>query len=101
MVHNVPPPEPHPTYKWSYYVNDHFSMTFPRDFDFHAAAYVPIEVASLVELFAPVHDKLYEASLLQSKQIMLTKVQLSWRPSRYRRCDGVCCRDWHCLEAMV
>ena len=59
LRHNVESPLPSRTYKWDYYIDEFSTLRFPPDFDFHAAAYVHISLASLMKILARVSEVLY------------------------------------------
>lgn len=59
MVSNQKGPLPSRTYKWEYYLDEHSKLSFPADFDFRAAAYVHVHLASLTLILARVGEVLY------------------------------------------
>ncbi|RDL30011.1 uncharacterized protein BP5553_10638 [Venustampulla echinocandica] len=59
LVNNVQNPVPCRTYTWEYYTDEYSIMTFPDDFDFHAAAYVHVYLAKLMNILARVSEVLY------------------------------------------
>ncbi|OQV00816.1 Fungal specific transcription factor domain-containing protein [Cladophialophora immunda] len=59
LAHNIPNPLPSTNYTWEYYTDEYSTMTFPKDFDFHAAAHVHAYLAKLMTVFARVSEVLY------------------------------------------
>ncbi|OAL18642.1 hypothetical protein AYO22_10461 [Fonsecaea multimorphosa] len=59
LAHNVPSPVPSANHIWEYYTDEYSTMTFPKDFDFHAAAHVHTYLAKLMTVFAQVSEVLY------------------------------------------
>jgi len=59
LIHNVPSPLPSRTYRWEYYTDEYSIMAFPEDFNFHAASYVHVYLASLMTILARVSEVLY------------------------------------------
>jgi hypothetical protein len=64
LLHNVQSPVPSRTYTWEYYTDEYSIMAFPKDFDSHAAAYVHIYLAKLMNILARVSEVLYDLSRL-------------------------------------
>ncbi|OAP58401.1 hypothetical protein AYL99_07491 [Fonsecaea erecta] len=59
LAHNIPSPMPSTNYSWEYYTDEYSTMTFPRGFDFDAAAQVHVYLARLMTVFARVSEVLY------------------------------------------
>lgn len=70
LINNVQDPVPSRTYTWEYYTDEYSIMTFPDDFDFHAAAYVHVYLAKLMNILARVSEVLYDLSRLPVMEIL-------------------------------
>lgn len=79
LINNVQDPVPSRTYTWEYYTDEYSIMTFPDDFDFHAAAYVHVYLAKLMNILARVSEVLYDLSRLPVNGNINT-IQVLWRP---------------------
>lgn len=59
LVHNQKSPLPSRTYHWEAYMDQHSTVNFPEGFDFRAAAYVHVHLASLMLILGRVSEVLY------------------------------------------
>jgi hypothetical protein len=59
LVHNQRGPLPSRTYSWTPYLDEHSTLNFPPNFDFRAAAYVHVHLATLTLILGRVSEVLY------------------------------------------